>query len=218
MRVPVVRRALLTAGIVTVAGASALGLGMTATAVTPTALVARAADPTDPATNPTNQPVPKADLEKKEEPEPTATFSPAKEPDTQTAPPPSDPPEPTPPGVNVKTPLPATTPGTDPCAAGGINGIPSSVACTDVEQNKQAKDKCQVEQFHQCNAPISGEAQRKQEADQDNYVQKQADFENVTRSAAPNEGVKQQCDATSGMRDRLTDEHVIVPHSSWWEC
>ncbi|MFH8612124.1 hypothetical protein ACH4D5_32040 [Streptomyces sp. NPDC018029] len=198
MRVAVVCRALFAAGMVTVAGASALSLGLTPAAAVPTAVAAEAV-------------VAKAD-----EP-PPAKFSPAPAPDTQTAPPPAEAPKPKPPEVDKKSPVPSP-PDTDPCSPGGINGIPSSSACSDVGKNKQAKDKCQVENFHTCSRPITGEAQDAQKKDQDAYVQEQADFGNVSRSAAPADGVTQQCHATSGMRDRLSDDQVIVPQSSWWAC
>ncbi len=75
-----------------------------------------------------------------------------------------------------------------------------------------------MEKFHECAKPISGEAQDKWQKDQDTYHQKHEDFDAVTRSAPPETGVSHQCHVTSGMRDRLTDDQVIVPHSAWWEC
>ncbi|MBM7168821.1 hypothetical protein JQK87_10425 [Streptomyces sp. G44] len=193
MRAPVVCRALLAAGIVTVAGVSALGLSLTPVAAAPTAVVVKADEP------------------------PPAKFSAAPEPDTQTAPPPPEAPKPKPPEVDKKSPVPSP-PGTDPCSPEGINGIPSSESCKGVGKNQAANDKCQVENFHACSRPITGDAQDAQKKDQDAYVQDQADFENVSRSASPEDGAAQQCGATSGMRDRLSDDQVIVPHSSWWAC
>ncbi|MFF5531504.1 hypothetical protein ACFY71_03340 [Streptomyces cinerochromogenes] len=193
MRVPVLRRALLAAGIVTVAGASALGLGsLTPVAAVPTAAVARADDP-------------------------PASFSPAPKPDNQTAPPPADPGQPKPPSISSGSPVPSP-PGTNPCASAGINGIPASEQCGAIAKNQAANDKCQVEKFHECSRPISGEAQDKWQKDQDTYHQKHESFDAVTRSAAPEAGVEQQCHVNSGMRDRLTDDQVIVPQSSWWAC
>ncbi|MEU2059161.1 hypothetical protein [Streptomyces sp. NPDC013455] len=193
MRVPVVRRALLAAGIVTVAGASALGLSsLTPVAAVPTAVVVRAD-------------------------ETPASFSPAPKPDTQTAPAPADPGQPKPPSIGSGSPVPSP-PGTNPCASAGINGIPASEQCGAISKNQAANDKCQVEKFHECNRPISGVAQDKWQKDQDAYHGKHKDFDDVTRSAPPKAAVGDQCRVTSGMRDRLTDDQVIVPHSSWWEC
>ncbi|MEU7644490.1 hypothetical protein [Streptomyces huasconensis] len=194
MRTPVVSRALLAAGIVTVAGTSALvGLSPTPAVATPTAVVAKAVEP------------------------PHASFGAAPEPDTQTAPPPPAAPKPEPPEVDKKSPVPSP-PGTDPCSSEGINGIPSSEACKGVGKNQQANDKCQVESFHSCSRPITGEAQDAWKSDQDDYVQDQTDFGNVSRSTPPEAGTAQQCGVTSGMRDRLSDDQVIVPPSSWWAC
>ncbi|MFF7367574.1 hypothetical protein [Streptomyces tricolor] len=193
MRVPVVRRALLAAGIVTMAGVSALGLSsLTPVAAVPAAAVARAE-------------------------ETPASFSPAPKPDTQTAPPPADPGQPKPPVIGSGSPIPSP-PGTNPCAGQGINGIPASEQCGSISKNQQANDKCQVENFHSCSEPITGETQKAWQKDQDTYGKKHEDFDAVTRSAPPDQGVSQQCHVTSGMRDRLTDDQVIVPHSSWWSC
>ncbi|MEV0036137.1 hypothetical protein [Streptomyces sp. NPDC050804] len=142
----------------------------------------------------------------------TAALAPTPPVPTPPAPAPG---KPSPPAVPAGKPVPAP-PGTDPCES--INGIPASNACSGVGKNHSANDKCQVENFHNCNKPITGQAQGTWQKDQNTHAQTQQDFHAVRRDQSVASGTAELCHSSSGMRDRLTDAHVIVPPSDWWAC
>ncbi|WDN54967.1 hypothetical protein [Streptomyces clavuligerus] len=85
-------------------------------------------------------------------------------------------------------------------------------------KNQTANDKCQVENFHNCNRPITGQAQDTWQTDQDGYTRIQQDFHDVRRDHSAKEGTSELCQSSSGMRERLSSADVIVPPSDWWTC
>ncbi|MER8072156.1 hypothetical protein ABTZ59_28070 [Streptomyces sp. NPDC094034] len=123
---------------------------------------------------------------------------------------------PSPPPIPSTNPVPAPPPGTDPCKS--INGIPASTACSGVAQNQAANDKCQVENFHNCAQPITGQARETWQQNQNAQAQAQREFHAVQREQSAASGTAELCRSSSGMRDRLTDSNVIVPPSEWWAC
>ncbi|MFI5619736.1 hypothetical protein [Streptomyces sp. NPDC051567] len=124
--------------------------------------------------------------------------------------------KPSPPPVPSKNPVPVPPPSADPCQS--VNGIPASGACSGVAQNQAANDKCQVESFHNCARPITGQAQETWQQNQDAHAQARQEFHAVQRDQSAASGTAELCRSSAGMRDRLSDSNVIVPPSQWWAC